>query len=131
MGKSTRANKFNTGKFNVALYRLRADRNWSQSKMADRLGFTRQYIAQVENGTSVGKLEFWVAVQDLFNIPDSQMWRLIKGELKSQIAPPIHFLCNQTQCKNCKFDICNHTMDVQFAKNFEYDGYVGYWEKKD
>lgn len=126
-----RKNKEYTGKYNYAFYRLRADRCWSQEEMAERLGYTRQYIAQIENGTSYGKTEFWCAVQRYFSIPDSKMWNLISGKSDDNIVTPVHFLCDQKKCKNCKFDICNHTDDVKHAKNFEYDGYVGYWEKKD
>ena len=125
-----RKNRDAKGQFNQAFYRLRASRDWSQEQMALRLNCTRQYIAQVENGVSEGKWEFWNKVQDMFHIPDSDMWALINGEPKAEFAPPVHFLCDQTKCKKCKSDVCVHTDDVSYAKNFEFDGYIGYWEKK-
>lgn len=125
-----RKNKVYSGKYNYAFYRLRADRCWSQEELATRLGYTRQYIAQVENGSSYGKTEFWKDVQNYFNIPDDKMWTLISGCGSASVKAPVHFLCDQKKCKNCKSDICIHTCDVTHAKNFEYDGYCGYWEKK-
>ena len=125
-----RKNNYYPGKFNQAFYKLRATRGWSQEELGARLGYTRQYIAQVENGASAGKCEFWLAVQDMFGIPDSKMWSLVKGDSAEILSPPIHFVCDQKQCRNCKSDICNYTVDPTHAKNFEYDGYIGYWEKK-
>lgn len=125
-----RENKRRNGKFNHAFYKLRADRDWSQEEMANHLGCTRQYIAQVESGTCYGKIDFWEDVQDFFHIPDSKMWTLINGKLRSVGSPPIHFLCDGKQCKNCKPDICAYTTELLHAKNFEYDGYIGFWENK-
>ena len=122
--------KRNPRRFNTAFHKLRVSRDWSQEKMGAVLGYTRQYIAQVENGVCSGKIEFWNDVQTTFNIPDSKMWELINGTSDKLTSPPIHFLCDQKQCKNCKSDICSHTINPKYAKNFEFDGYAGYWEKR-
>ena len=65
---------------NVGLIQLRKHKNMSQDRLSQLTGFTRQYISRVENGESEGKREFWLAVQQVFNIPDDQMWKLYKGE---------------------------------------------------
>lgn len=126
-----RKNKDASGNFNMPFYKLRAERNWSQEDMALRLGRTRQYIAQVENGVSHGTVHFWEMVQNMFHIPDSDMWTLINGKQKAVFTPPVHYICDGKKCKKCKKDICSHTDDVSHAKNFQYDGYIGYWETKE
>ena len=41
----------------------------------------------------------------------------------------IMYVCDGKKCKRCSYDICKHTADITHAKNFKYDGYVGYWEE--
>lgn len=42
----------------------------------------------------------------------------------------ILYLCDGQKCKNGYIE-CKYTTDITHAKNFEYDGYIGYWEKSE
>lgn len=126
-----RKNKDVSGVFNLPFYKLRADRNWSQGDMAVRLGCARQYIAQIENGAAFGTINFWKKIQNMFHIPDSDMWTLINGKQRAVFTPPVHYVCDGKKCKKCRHDICSHTDDVEHAKNFQYDGYISYWEVRE
>lgn len=50
-----------------------------------------------------------------------------KRDIKEADAK-ILYLCDGNKCKNGYIE-CKHTTDITHAKNFEYDGFGGYWEK--
>jgi transcriptional regulator with XRE-family HTH domain len=63
---------------NRSLKVFRARRGLTQEQIAKRMGWSRQYYAKTENGRSTGSILFWVKLQDAFNIPDEEMWPLVK-----------------------------------------------------
>lgn len=62
------------------LYMFRCDERLTQKEMAVKMGVTRQTYANVENGKRSGNSEFWDALQKAFDIPDSEMYTLMKIE---------------------------------------------------
>ena len=64
-----------TGKFNRPLYTLRHQLGLSQDAFGKLMGgYNGHTVNRIELGQSYGKLDFWIAVQQYFNIPDDQMW---------------------------------------------------------
>ena len=39
------------------------------------------------------------------------------------------YVCNGQACENCHSDVCHHTSNIAYAKNFEKDEYGHYVEK--
>ena len=70
-----------SGPPNTILQQLRLSHGLSQSDLGKKLGYTRQYIARIECGMSEGKKSFWLDIQTFFNIPDTDMWSIYKGDM--------------------------------------------------
>lgn len=66
---------------NKGLYMLRVKRCWSQEAAAERLGIPLASYKLIEQGKQEGKPRTWLKVQKTYNIPDEDMWTLIKGSL--------------------------------------------------
>lgn len=64
---------------NRSLKIFRARYGLTQADMAERMGWSRQYYAKTENGRSAGSITFWIRLQNAFEIPDREMWSLVKG----------------------------------------------------
>lgn len=63
---------------NRSLKVFRARRGLTQEQMANQMGWSRQYYAKTENGRSAGSITFWDRLQHAFNVPDEEMWSLVK-----------------------------------------------------
>lgn len=63
---------------NLKVFRVR--RNLSQEKIADQIGCKRVTYAAIENGIRAGRQTFWLKLQQAFNVPESEMWELMKNE---------------------------------------------------
>lgn len=61
-----------------ALYMLRCDNRLTQAEMAARIGVSLRGYQNVEWGERGGSADFWAAVQREFNVPDSEMYSLMK-----------------------------------------------------
>ena len=73
--------RYGTGRFNKPFYDLRRKNNMSQKQMGEAVGgYDAHTIMRIENGISGGKLDFWMALQKAFDIPDEQMWSLMIGK---------------------------------------------------
>lgn len=48
---------------------LRAERNWSQQELADRLGVSRQSVNAIEKGRYDPSLPLAFSIADLFGLP--------------------------------------------------------------
>ena len=62
----------------IALKLLRVKNHLTQKQAAERIGITRNAYIPIEYGTRAGTMSFWMKVQNAFQIPDSEMWGLIK-----------------------------------------------------
>lgn len=67
-------------KMRVNLKVLRVSKNMSQSEIAKKLGVTITYYAYIERGLRDGSHEFWNKLKETFNIPENEMWSLMKKE---------------------------------------------------
>lgn len=66
---------------NLQLFVLRKERNWNQADVAEKLGIPTNLYADIEKGKTASKPKTWAKIQELYNIPDSDMWGLIKGSM--------------------------------------------------
>ena len=57
---------------------FRVQHKLSQAEMAERIGCQRTTYTAVENGARNGRLTFWNALQSAFNLPDTEIWGLMK-----------------------------------------------------
>lgn len=63
---------------NLKVFRVR--KNLSQEKMAERIGCKRVTYSTIENGVRNGRQTFWNKLQKAFDVPESEMWELMKNE---------------------------------------------------
>ena len=63
---------------NLKVFRIK--NHLSQTEMGEKIGCTRATYASIENGSRAGRQEFWKAMQAAFDLPDSEMWLLMKDE---------------------------------------------------
>lgn len=63
-------------KSKLELYRLK--KKVTQKELAEATHTTIIYISYIENGKRNGTVKFWKAVQDYLEIPDEEMWLIIK-----------------------------------------------------
>ena len=64
------------------LYMFRCDKRLTQAEMAKLLGVSRVTYSCIENGKRSASQAFWDTLQDMFDIPDSQMYSLMKLDKK-------------------------------------------------
>lgn len=57
---------------------LRKGRKLTQQELSEKLGLSRATYSFVETGQRGGTHEFWQAIQDVFNVPDEDMYALQK-----------------------------------------------------
>lgn len=62
------------------LYILRCDHKLTQAEFAAKCGITCRGYQNIEWGIRQGSAEFWAAVQREFNVPDAEMYALMKLE---------------------------------------------------
>lgn len=56
---------------------LRVKLKKTQAEFANALGVTRCYYSAIESGKCDGSLKFWRGLQEVFCIPNSEMWELM------------------------------------------------------
>ncbi len=75
------------------LYMLRCQHKLTKGKMAVKTGISRTTYSLIEKGDRDGSQEFWSAVQREFNVPDSEMYLLMKkgqsNEKQKKSSSPI------------------------------------------
>lgn len=59
---------------------LRVKNHLSQEEAAEKLAVTRATYSSVEGGTRAGSQKFWRKVQETFDVPDADMWPLMKND---------------------------------------------------
>lgn len=57
---------------------FRVSKNMTQGEFADRVGVDRATYSNIELGKRSGKTEFWNNLQKEFDVPDSEMYGLMK-----------------------------------------------------
>ena len=64
------------------LYLLRCKHKLTQAEFATKCGISCRGYQNIEWGNRSGTAEFWSALQRVFNIPDGEMYSLMKLEEK-------------------------------------------------
>lgn len=65
----------------INLKLLRVKQGLTQDEMAEKIGVSRLTYNQIERGERGGSVErFWDRVQEIFDIPDSEMYELMKKD---------------------------------------------------
>lgn len=62
------------------LYLFRCDKKLTQAEMAEICGVSRVTYGHIESGRRGGSQDFWNTLQQVFGVPDEQMWTLQKLE---------------------------------------------------
>lgn len=62
------------------LYMLRCKHKLTQAEFADKIGVSCRGYQNVEWGERDGSAEFWAAIQKAFEVPDAEMYSLMKFE---------------------------------------------------
>lgn len=62
----------------IALKQFRIGKMLTQQEMADKLGVDRTKYAAIELGKRHGTFVFWSTFQNVFEVPDENMWKLQK-----------------------------------------------------
>lgn len=57
---------------------LRIKHNLTQTDIAQKLGVSKSTYNLVEQGKRNGSKKFWLAVQNLFELGDAEVWKLQK-----------------------------------------------------
>lgn len=55
---------------------FRVKQNLKQEEMAAKLGVTTGTYSKIENGKSRGSQEFWLKLQNEFNLEGGEVWKL-------------------------------------------------------
>lgn len=64
----------------LALKQFRVGLDMNQQAFADGMGYNRGFYGKVENGQQNGTIDFWNALQKAYNVPDAQMWGLMRND---------------------------------------------------
>lgn len=63
---------------NLKIFRIK--QNLSQTEISDKIGCSRATYAAIESGARCGRSIFWNDLQTAFELPDSEMWQLMKND---------------------------------------------------
>lgn len=64
-------------RLNLKIFRISHD--LTQEEMAEKIGVSRMTYSNVESGRRGGQLDvFWNNLQKAFNVPDSEMYNIMK-----------------------------------------------------
>ena len=70
-------------KINVPFRDLRREHKLTLKEFGAKVGgYHRETVFNVEHGNRYGNIDFWIGVQQAFDIPDEDMWYLILGKHK-------------------------------------------------
>lgn len=59
---------------------LRVKHKMTQAQFAEKIGVSRGMYALIEQGNRNGTQEVWQRLQTAFNVPDGEIWRLMKND---------------------------------------------------
>ncbi|MBR2909298.1 MAG: helix-turn-helix transcriptional regulator [Clostridia bacterium] len=64
----------------VKLKNERLQRGLTTKQVAEQLGVSMQFVYLLETEKKDGTLKTWKKIQDIYNIPDNEMWSLMQGQ---------------------------------------------------
>ncbi len=59
---------------------LRVRKNLTQAELAEKVGVSNPTYNLIEQGKRKGSIEFWVKLQQVFNLSDAEMWQLYSNK---------------------------------------------------
>lgn len=65
-------------RINLKIFRIQ--QHLSQEEICEKIGCSRATYSAIENGVRNGRQTFWKNFQKAFDLPDSDMWALMKNE---------------------------------------------------
>lgn len=63
---------------NLKVFRVR--KNLSQEQISAKIGCKRVTYSAIECGKRSGRSTFWEKLQKAFDVPEAEMWELMKNE---------------------------------------------------
>lgn len=57
----------------------RIKRGLTKREVAEQLGVSQQFVYLLETEKKDGTLKTWKKIQDIYNIPDNEMWSVMQG----------------------------------------------------
>ena len=64
----------------IKLKNERLQRGLTTKQVAEQLGVSMQFVYLLETEKKDGTLKTWKKIQDIYNIPDNEMWSLMQGQ---------------------------------------------------
>ncbi len=72
----------------IKLRQARLDKGMTQKQVAEYLGVTEQHYQRIEYGFTIGKVELWDRLEDLFNIHQRVLREIHPGKEEHQAKHP-------------------------------------------
>lgn len=69
-------------RLNLKLFRVKE--NLTLREMAEKIGCKTSTYAAIEKGIRNGKQDFWLKLQQAFEVPDTEIWTLMHKEESEQ-----------------------------------------------
>lgn len=69
---------------NIELKIKRVQKQMTQNEVAKELGITTPAYSYVESGKRKGSMEMWLKLQEIFEIADEDMWKIVKHNVKGE-----------------------------------------------
>lgn len=64
---------------NLRLFNLRKKKNLTQVQAAQQAGIPINVYQRIEEGKNKGKIDTWDRIQEFYEVPDEEMWKVIKN----------------------------------------------------
>lgn len=59
---------------------FRENLNLTQIEMSKSINYSLAYIKKIEAGERKGSIDFWKKIQNVYNVKNDDIWRLIKND---------------------------------------------------
>ena len=69
----------------TALKQFRVGEHLTQAQMANKIGVSIRTYGYIENGKRGGNQKFWRNLQNAFDVPDNDMWKLQKLDERAEV----------------------------------------------
>lgn len=65
-------------RINLKIYRIK--KQLTQEEFSEKMGYNRATYSSIETGVRNGRPEFWRTLKETYNVPESDMYGLMKNE---------------------------------------------------
>lgn len=73
---------------NMALVKIRTERDLNQGEVAEQIGISRSYYNQIENGTRTPSLPVCQAIARFFGKPIDDLFPIDQRDVTREFSPP-------------------------------------------